>query len=61
MYYSPLLGVMTMIVKETEELKKTVAKELDIPDPPKQKAVAILEPSTSEDDSEDSGEDCPEV
>ena len=36
MYYSPLLGVMTMIVKETEELKKTVAKELDIPDPPKQ-------------------------
>ena len=50
-----------MIVKETEELKKTVAKELTIPDPPKQKAVAILEPSTSEDDSEDSGEDCPEV
>ena len=50
-----------MLVKETEELKKTVAKELEIPDPPKQKAVAILEFPTSEDDSEDSGEDCPEV
>jgi len=52
---------MTMIVRETEELKKTVAMELNIPDPPKQKAVAILGPSTSEDDSEDSGEDCPKI
>tara|TARA_R110000824_G_scaffold301235_1_gene489254 strand:+ start:230 stop:400 length:171 start_codon:yes stop_codon:yes gene_type:complete len=50
-----------VLVKETEELKKTVAKELEIPDPPKQKAVAILEFPTSEDDSEDSGEDCSEV
>lgn len=47
-----------MIVKETEELKKAVALELDIPDPPKKKAVAILEPNSSEDDTDDCGEDC---
>ena len=47
-----------MIIKETEELKKAVALELDIPDPPKQKAVAILGTPTSEDDRDDSEEDC---
>ena len=47
-----------MIIKETEELKKAVALELDIPDPPKKKAVAILEPSTSKDDRDDSEQDC---
>ena len=45
-----------MLVKETAELKKAVAEELLVPDPPLMKAKAILECDTPEDDPEDSGE-----
>lgn len=42
-----------MIIKATAELQKTIDEELKIPDPPLEKAVAILE--TSENDTKDSG------
>lgn len=45
-----------MVVKETGELKKAVALELLIPDPPKMKAQAILESDSLEDDTDDSDE-----
>ncbi len=45
-----------MLVKETGELKKAVALELKIPDPPLMKAKAILESDTLEDDTGDSDE-----
>tara|TARA_R110000824_G_C15188692_1_gene674516 strand:- start:283 stop:429 length:147 start_codon:yes stop_codon:yes gene_type:complete len=45
-----------MLVKETAELKKAVAKELLIPDPPLMKAKAVLESDSLEDDPGDSEE-----
>jgi hypothetical protein len=45
-----------MLVKETAELKKAVAEELLIPDPPLMKAKAILESDPLEDDTGDSEE-----
>jgi hypothetical protein len=46
-----------MIVKETKELKKAVAKELLIPDPSLMKAEAILEPKPSGDNTDNSRTD----